>query len=271
MAASHNNHIAGIMRLGLSLPSVRILCRRSCRTCAVISRSQVLCARGKSVTLAGRAWGRVLRHHHFAGLSPSGDFNVVELYEEPIQLFVPSNHPMADAKMMVRGDLKNLQVLALADGHPLHARGRLLREARRKANRDFEGTCLDALREMIGTGLGHVPAGTLRARTISRPDQDAARFEMPGKPLCRKYRWPGGVLPRARTLRGIARVLQAIGRAIGLAALKATLDLAALQVGRRTSQRNVSPRKRMPRNPWTSIGRFDFNRTSTRSSPSSGL
>ncbi len=82
-------------------------------------------------------------------------------------------------KNMVAAAPKNLQVLTLEEGHPLQLlrrRPTIAGRARAEPNRNFEGTSLDALREMTGTGLGVTFPSVLyvRART-SRGLSDAAR------------------------------------------------------------------------------------------------
>lgn len=135
-----------------------------------------------------------------AGLS-SGMFDVIiaplpisspglqttELYTEPFALVLPSQHPLARKASVAGADIKGLSLLLLGTWHPLHE---LVAEyARRNGaviNREFEGTSLDTLREMVSTGLGAalLPALYVRAQQLGK-DKTLKVIPLNPKPLCR--------------------------------------------------------------------------------------
>ncbi|MGB5557086.1 MAG: hydrogen peroxide-inducible genes activator [Paracoccaceae bacterium] len=77
------------------------------------------------------------------------------LFREPLLLAVPADHALADQSELSEEDLAGLNVLSLGPAYTLHSQiiaichqhGALL-------SRDYEGTSLDALRQMVGMGMG---------------------------------------------------------------------------------------------------------------------
>jgi LysR family transcriptional regulator, hydrogen peroxide-inducible genes activator len=77
------------------------------------------------------------------------------LYDEPFNLALPADHPLAKRRHVEVGDLKGLTLLLLEDGHCLRDQalevcGRI--EVHEK--QDFRATSIETLRQMVATGAG---------------------------------------------------------------------------------------------------------------------
>ncbi|MEM9810319.1 MAG: hydrogen peroxide-inducible genes activator [Pseudomonadota bacterium] len=85
----------------------------------------------------------------------SAEVDSVRLFREPLYLAVASDHPLAKNKVFEPSDLEGLDVLTLSPRFHLHDQVlRLSEENGARLRRDYEGTSLDALRQMVGMGLG---------------------------------------------------------------------------------------------------------------------
>ncbi|MEM7507332.1 MAG: hydrogen peroxide-inducible genes activator [Pseudomonadota bacterium] len=83
------------------------------------------------------------------------------LFREPLYLALPADHPLATQEIIDSEHLEGLQVLSLTPLYHLHDQiTGLCEEFGAKLLRDYEGTSLDALRIMVGMGMGvtFVPA-----------------------------------------------------------------------------------------------------------------
>lgn len=117
----------------------------------------------------------------------SPGLETIELYTEPFALVLPSQHPLARKANVTGADLKGLPLLLLGTWHPLHA---LVADYAKRhgavISREFEGTSLDTLREMVSTGLGAalLPALYVRAQQLSK-DRTVKVVPLGQKPLSR--------------------------------------------------------------------------------------
>lgn len=85
----------------------------------------------------------------------SGDIETERLFREPLFLAVAADHPLSAGHTYTLEDLKGLDVLTLSPRYHLHDQVVQLCEANgANLRRDYEGTSLDALRQMVGMGLG---------------------------------------------------------------------------------------------------------------------
>lgn len=85
----------------------------------------------------------------------------VSLCREPLKLVVPSEHRLATKTTIADADLVGEPVLAIEESHPLHSQiQRLCERFGATLRRDYEGTSLDTLRQMVqlGMGLSFLPA-----------------------------------------------------------------------------------------------------------------
>jgi LysR family hydrogen peroxide-inducible transcriptional activator len=101
-----------------------------------------------------------------------------ELLMEPLYLGIPSEHPLARKKTILTSALAGERMLTLGTGHQLNQSARTLsQEAGAILREDYEGTSLDALRQMvsIGMGLSLFPAWYAASEFAKREDQVVLR------------------------------------------------------------------------------------------------
>ncbi|MCH2169971.1 hydrogen peroxide-inducible genes activator [Myxococcota bacterium] len=101
------------------------------------------------------------------------DLTVVPLFNEPVRLVMSSDHRLAEKSRIVRKDLAGERVLTIEEHHHFHQQTQELC-ARLGAHllRDYEGTSLDTLRQMVvmGMGVAFLPALYIRSE-IHRPQE----------------------------------------------------------------------------------------------------
>lgn len=85
----------------------------------------------------------------------SADTETMRLFREPLKLAMAREHPLARRAMIRDEDLAGLDVLSLSDAYRLHAQvAGLCAELGATLRRDYEGTSLDALRQMTALDMG---------------------------------------------------------------------------------------------------------------------
>ncbi|SEN89925.1 hydrogen peroxide-inducible genes activator [Palleronia pelagia] len=85
----------------------------------------------------------------------SGDAEVMRLFREPLKLVMAQDHPLARRAVVRDADLVGQDVLCLSDAYRLHAQvAALCQEIGAGLRRDYEGTSLDALRQMTALNMG---------------------------------------------------------------------------------------------------------------------
>ena len=92
-------------------------------------------------------------------LSPipiSGDnLHIEPLFREPLHIVSPPEHPVAQAALVRRQDLAGIGFLSMDRRHHAHRQVReICEDLRAEILEDYEGTSLDSLRQMCGSGLG---------------------------------------------------------------------------------------------------------------------
>jgi LysR family hydrogen peroxide-inducible transcriptional activator len=107
----------------------------------------------------------------------------VPLFREPLLVVMPHDHPLAARPVLAPDDLRGETVLTLEPGHQLYDQVKRLCEAfGAEISRDYEGTSLDTLRQMVAMGMGVslMPALYVRsevareAMVVARPLGEAA-------------------------------------------------------------------------------------------------
>lgn len=85
-----------------------------------------------------------------------GDALTVEpLFRERLHLVAPADHPLAEAGRLGREDLRGLRILSLDRRHHLHRQvTAICADHGMQLLRDYEGTSLDSVQQMVGSGLG---------------------------------------------------------------------------------------------------------------------
>ena len=85
----------------------------------------------------------------------SSDISVAPLFREPLHLVTALNHPFAEKKTVVDADLQDESLLLLSSRFAMHNQiAALGRELGAKLRQDYEGTSLDALRQMTAMNMG---------------------------------------------------------------------------------------------------------------------
>ena len=90
-----------------------------------------------------------------------GDFDVEQLFREPLKLVLPSDHRLAGKARVSRSDLFGEEVLTIDEHHLFHRQiSELCEDLGATIRRDYEGTSLDTVRQMVvmGMGIAFLPA-----------------------------------------------------------------------------------------------------------------
>ncbi len=81
--------------------------------------------------------------------------SVARLFREPLSVALPAEHPLAAKDMLDNDDLSEQTILSLSPSYTLHDQiSALCVETGAHLSRDYEGTSLDALRQMVAMGMG---------------------------------------------------------------------------------------------------------------------
>ena len=83
------------------------------------------------------------------------DLTTRRLFREPLLLALADDHPLAAKPEVTEADLADLNVLSIGPDYALHAQiAALCHQHGAVIARDYEGTSLDAIRQMVGMGMG---------------------------------------------------------------------------------------------------------------------
>lgn len=110
----------------------------------------------------------------------AGDLTLRRLYREPLFLAVARDHPLALRQQVTRDDLAGLDLLSLSPGYALQDTvATLARDTGARLQTEYEGTSLDALRQMVAMNMGAtlLPALYIRSEVAGAdPDVVALPF-----------------------------------------------------------------------------------------------
>ncbi len=85
----------------------------------------------------------------------AGDLDSLSLFREPIHIALPVDHRLAAETAVTHDMLAGETILALEPEHKLYEQVRAICEdAGAELSRDYEGTSLDTLRQMVAMGMG---------------------------------------------------------------------------------------------------------------------
>lgn len=108
------------------------------------------------------------------------------LFEEPLHLVVSRDHSFAEAGEAEWDALAGADVLTLGEGHQLHEAVRLICDhVGSNLRRDYEGTSLDTLREMVAMNLGVTFLPGLYVEAIARLDPSLRVIDLKGEKVSR--------------------------------------------------------------------------------------
>lgn len=80
---------------------------------------------------------------------------VEPLFRERLILVAAPDHPLAGASGLARDDLRGATILSLDPRHHLHRKvAAICADYRMAMLQDYEGTSLDSIRQMVGSGIG---------------------------------------------------------------------------------------------------------------------
>lgn len=134
------------------------------------------------------------------------EFVARPLFREPLYLALPADHPLSSNQKIRSQDLKGVEMLSLSPAYHLHSQitdlclrhGAIL-------NREYEGTSLDALRQMVGMGMGVTILPALYINSEIRPGAEVVirrfSFGAPYRSISLVWRKSAG---RARNYQQIA-------------------------------------------------------------------
>lgn len=143
----------------------------------------------------------------------SADVDVMRLFREPLKLAMMQDHPLATAARVDEADLQGQDVLSLSDAYLLHGQIlRLCEDVGARLRQDYEGTSLDALRQMtaLGMGVSFLPALYVRSE-VDGKDGDVAIRPFNGDRLTRSI---GLVWRRRAAHAALARRIGGIVQAV---------------------------------------------------------
>lgn len=82
-------------------------------------------------------------------------FHIEPLFREALQIVAPPDHAIAELGSVVKADLAGIGVLSMDRRHHTHRQFRdICNDIGAELLEDYEGTSLDSLRQMCGSGLG---------------------------------------------------------------------------------------------------------------------
>lgn len=145
----------------------------------------------------------------------SDDVEVMRLFREPLKLAVAQDHALAARPQVQDSDLAGQDILSLSDAYLMHSQTvRLCEELGARLRQDYEGTSLDALRQMTALNMGvcFLPALYVRSEVASESGDVVIRA-FRGDRLTRSIGlvWRKRAAQKALTLR-IAEMVQAVVR-----------------------------------------------------------
>lgn len=104
---------------------------------------------------------------------PEAELRLRPLFREPLALAVPVDHPLARHPHVPRSALAGESLLSLSAAYAMQRQVAALAEAAGAVLRDeFEGTSLDALRQMVSLGMGVAVLPALYVQSEVRPAEE---------------------------------------------------------------------------------------------------
>lgn len=138
--------------------------------------------------------------------------HVARLFREPLSVAMPSDHALSEKQDLGNEDLKDETILSLSPAYTLHDQiSALCTETGAHLSRDYEGTSLDALRQMVAMGMGltFLPALYVRSEIGARPAGDVVTRPFRGRRFSRSvglvWRKNSGAAPAYERLASIIR------------------------------------------------------------------
>ncbi|MCK7597390.1 hydrogen peroxide-inducible genes activator [Microbulbifer sp. CAU 1566] len=116
------------------------------------------------------------------------DLAVVPLFTEPLKFVVPADHRLAGKAQVTPSQLRGEKVLTLEDQHHFHHQVQEICERLgAHLQRDYEGTSLDTLRQMVVMGLGVAFLPGLYVHSEMHNPEALHVSELKAKPIRRQH------------------------------------------------------------------------------------
>ncbi|NVK12817.1 MAG: LysR family transcriptional regulator [Rhodobacteraceae bacterium] len=141
------------------------------------------------------------------------DISHTFLFREPLHLAVPREHPLANRDYIKKADLSGESLLSLNASYMLSRQvSDLCAASGARLRDDFEGTSLDALRQMVSLGMGMTLLPALYAGSEVKPGEGdvavtrmkPALYRQAGLAWRRSSGTPASFLKLAEFIRGVA-------------------------------------------------------------------
>ena len=108
------------------------------------------------------------------------------LFREPLYLAIASDHPFAKEKHISTSSLRGLEILSLGPQYNLYEQvSSLCQTFGATLSRDYEGTSLDALRQMAGMGMGAAFLPALYVHSEIKARSDVVALPVSGRSITR--------------------------------------------------------------------------------------
>lgn len=118
----------------------------------------------------------------------SNELIVSPLFREPLKLALPQDHRLAGKAQIERSDLLGELVLTIGEHHLFHRQiTELCEQVGAQTRRDYEGTSLDTLRQMVVMGMGIAFLPALYAKSEIRDKEELRVTEVEGISVARNH------------------------------------------------------------------------------------
>ncbi len=135
--------------------------------------------------------GLLDRKHDLIGSTQpimSNELAVFRLFREPLKLAVSMEHKLARKRRLNRTDLFGEQVLTISEHHLFHRQiVELCEVVGAVVRRDFEGTSLDTLRQMVVMGMGAAFLPALYVKSEIRNENELRIADVEGVNVVRNH------------------------------------------------------------------------------------
>lgn len=113
---------------------------------------------------------------------------VFPLCREPVYLVISVHHPLARLEVLKASDLENLDVLTLQENYLFHRQiDDLCKRFNARLLRDYEGTSLDAIRQMVYMEMGAAFLPALYIRSEIRDREELRVLRIAGETISRDH------------------------------------------------------------------------------------
>ena len=110
------------------------------------------------------------------------------LFREPLKLAITKDHRLASKARINRMDLFGEQVLTISEHHLFHRQiSELCEKVGASVRRDYEGTSLDTLRQMVVMGMGMAFLPALYVRSEIRQESELRIADVEGVNVVRNH------------------------------------------------------------------------------------